>query len=281
MEFEDLKLAAYLNEASEDPAEAAAVLEKNGIKHACLRRAWGRDISRMTDDACGMVKDLLEQHKIKPVLLCSTIGDVPIHTIIDQVDDLDRALLICKFLNCPALQLHLGAAAKTDMAQKFLKRWMDIVTTKCLTFNVKPVFELDYHQTVSSPAEIANAIKGFRSWSIIYDPAVLIARRKVQPFTKFWSLLRDRVAFFDIHDYSTTPKPPGHGDAQLDLALNDAVIAGYNGWYCLEPGLGRRYNDLTSKTAIFEYSLEAFKALFKRLDMGPLQAQKHTKWYKK
>ena len=283
MEFKDLKLAAYLNEAGDDPADAAAVLKKNGIKHVCLRRAWGRDIFRMTDDACGLIRDIIEENELKPVLLASTIGDVPIQNVIDHSDDLDRALMICDFLGCSSLQVSLGIASKSDMNHKYLDRWMKVVTNKCLSANIKPVFEIDYHHCVNSPAEITQVLQKFGVWSILYDPAKLIAKRKIQPFTKYWSLLKGRVSHFDIHDYSpgAGPKPPGHGDAQIDLTLNDAVISGFDGWYCLEPGIGRRYNTINGKAAVFEYALEGFKALFNRLDMGPIRPPQTTKWYQK
>jgi len=282
MEFKDLQLAAYLNEAGDDPAEAAAILKKNGIQYVCLRRAWGRDIFRMTDDACGLVRDILTDNGLKPVLLASTIGDVLIQNVADQGVDLDKALMICNFLGCPAVQVSLGIAAKSDMNQKYLHRWMRIVADKCLAANIKPVFEIDYSHCISSPAEIAQILQKFGGWSLLYDPAQLIAKRKVQPFTKYWSLLRDRISHFDIHDYSSGagPKAPGHGDAQIDLALNDAVISGFKGWYCLEPGMGRRYNDISGKAAVFEYALGGLKALFERLDMGSIQPPRHKKWHR-
>lgn len=282
MDFEDLQLAAYLNEAGDDPKDAAATLKRNGIKYACLRRAWGRDIFRMTDDACGLVREILEENGLTPVLLASTIGDVPIQNVADQEADLDRALMICGFLKCPAIQISLGNATRGDMNHKYLYRWMEIVKNKCLSANVKSVFEIDYRHCINSPAEIAQILKQFTSWSLLYDPAQLVAKRKVQPFTKYWSLLRDRVSHFDIHDYASGagPRPPGHGDGQIDLTLNDAIISGFKGRYCLEPGMGRRYNNISGKTAVFEYALEGFKALFKRLDMGPIQLKQHTKWYR-
>jgi len=274
VKFEDLRLAAYLNEAADDPASAATIIKNGGIKYVCLRRAWGRDIFRMADDACGLVRDILNQNDLKPILLSSTIGDVPLHNIIDQSGDLDRALLICSFLKCPAIQIMLGAATNSDMNQKYLHRWMEIVTNKCLSANVKPVFEIDYSNCVSKPAEMAQILQKFSSWSVLYDPAQLIAKRKIHPFTKYWSLLKNRISHFDIHDYSSGvgPKPPGHGDAQIDLTLNDAIISSYKGWYCLEPGMGRRYNNISGKTAVFEYALDGLKSLFKRLDMGPIKS---------
>ena len=283
MDFDDLRLAVYLNEAGDDPTKAAALLKKHNIKHVCLRQAWGRDIFRMTDEACGLVRDILIENKLKPVLLTSTIGDTAIQDTIDHSADLDKALMICSFLGCPALQVSLGIAAKSDMNQKYLLRWMEIVANKCLSANIKPVFEIDYRHCVSSPAEIVNILKKFGSWSILYDPAQLIAKRKIQPFTKYWSLLRDRISHFDIHDYTpgAGPRAPGHGDGQIDLTLNDAVISGFKGWYCLEPGMGRRYNDISGRAEVFEYALEGFKALFKRLDMGPIQIPQHTRWYQK
>jgi len=283
VEFEDLRLAAYLNEAGDDPAGAAAILKKNDIKHVCLHRAWGRDISKMTDDACMLVRNILDENELQPVLLASSIGDVQIQDIIDQIGELDRALMICGFLKCSTLQVSLGIAAKSDMNHKYLYRWMELVTNKCLAANIKPVFEIDYGHCISSPAEIAQVLKRFGMWSILYDPAMLVAKRKIDPFTKYWSLLKDRVSHIDIHDYASGagPRPPGHGDTQLDLTLNSAVVSGFRGWYCLEPGMGRRYNSISGKAAVFEYALEGFKAMFKRLDMGPIRPLEHEKWYRR
>jgi hypothetical protein len=135
---------------------------------------------------------------------------------------------------------------------------------------------------IFKPAEVAVMLQKRNIWGVHYDPGTIISRRRITPFTRYWTLLKNRIGSLDIHDYvsGVGPKWPGHGQAQLDITVNDAIISGFKGWYCLKPGMGRRYGTMSSRTEIFEHAFKLFKEMFNRLGLDNLIVQKQTKYQK-
>ena len=238
----NLKFAVYLDEIDDDPSKACEVLSHNDVTSVCLRRAWTRDISAIPDEACSRLLDLLQSNGLDVVLLATSIGSVPPETLSQCEQQLDRALAVCNYFKCKAIRVFIGKPSDPKKASKLLDAWLDLVSAKSLSANVAPSFELSLSLPVIEPAGLASLLNKHKRWSVIYDPAVLIMQRKMDPFTRYWSLLKQKVSHFDIHDFliGKSPRPPGHGDAKLDLTLADAIGSGYRGWYCLEPGMGRR-----------------------------------------
>ena len=116
---------------------------------------------------------------------------------------------------------------------------------------------------------MALLLSRFKRIKLVYDPAQLVAQRKLDPFVKYWSLLKSSVAYIDVHDYQSggSAKVAGYGDAQLDLTISDALATNFNGWYCIEPGLGKRHGTAQSKEDVFLRALTAFRELLTRTSM--------------
>lgn len=281
MNFSDLKLAAYLDEAGDSPGDACQTLVNLGISKVCLRTAWTRDISRMDDHALEILKDLLTAHGLQPVLLYSTVGDGPISNIVDQYCDAKRAIMVCEALGCRSVRFSLGRAVKSDHNLRILARWMTTLSNDCLSANIRPVLNLDMNSCITQPAEIAKVLSEQKRWGILYDPVDIIATRRALPFVKYWALIKNRVEFIDLHDYhiASGPRPLGHGDAQVDLTLNDAILSQFRGWYCLEPGLGTRYDTIVGRDKLLRLQHDALKATFDRMGIvGENQASTHFQY---
>ena len=264
-----VKLACYSDEVSDDPAKACALLVSENIEQVVLRNAWCRPINTMSDSACGTLDDILKQHKLSPVLLHTTIGDVPTSELVMQISLLKRALLVCAYFKCKAIAISLGRTIKSDKVNEQITSWLTTVTRMCLTSNILPVYEIAPTCHVFDPTALAIVLSKFRRLKLIYDPAQLVAQRKLDPFIKYWSLLKSSVAYLDIHDYRSgeAAKPAGYGDGQLDITISDAISSNFNGIYCLEPGLGKRYNTLQTKEEVFVHALKACRELFARTDV--------------
>jgi len=222
----------------------------------------------MADTACVRLSEILAAHKIKPILLITDIGEnCPLDTMGGQFVKLEQTLHICNFFKCNAIKVCLGSLVNERHDMKLLNAWMADVATMCLEADVVPTIELSWNLPVSEPAAIATLLKQHKRWSIIYDPAALVMHKRIDPFTKYWSLLKSRVSHIDIHDFQIgkSPRPPGHGDAKLDLTISDATNSNFNGWYCLEPGMGRRYGSIITKQGVFLNALQVCDRLFNRL----------------
>lgn len=258
-----MKLAAYLDEVSDDVATACSILNELSINAVCLRNAWTHRIDKLNDDALQIIKDNLSKYNIKVVLLCSSI------TQNTTDSDLTRAINVCKFFNCNYIKLHLDQVSKSDKAFKNLELWMSSISDRTIKDDIRPVFELTHSFPIDSPSAVSLLLSKSKRWGVVFDPAVLIMKCKMNPYTTYWSLFNKNITHIDIHDYKIghSAQPAGCGDAKLDIILSDSINNKYQGWYCLEPGLTRRYMNITSFGDIFKLNFGHFKKLVDRVSL--------------
>lgn len=102
-----------------------------------------------------------------------------------------------------------------------------------------------------------------RRWKLLYDPAQLLMHQNQDPFTRYWTLLKNFIEAVDIRDYKMGygNRPAGFGDGRLNLTLKDAIATGFKGWYYLEPSLGRRYGNAVSRSQTLHMAIEALDML--------------------
>jgi len=249
-------LAIYLDEPSEDPAVSCEII-KTHTNYVCLKKAWSTNITSLSGTASNILRDLLISNGLKVAVVCSDVGNIKLDDLETEFDALNRAIQQCSYFKCKYLRLGLGIWSDniSKAAYDKISAWMKHVSYQCLESNIIPVFET----TEKYPAAaLAILFKEHIHWQIIYDPANLIARRKIDPHAKYYSLLKKSVKFIDLHDYKTgyAPKAPGFGDAKLDLTINDAIASNFNGWYCLEQCATRRLEH-RDKTKVFEECVAA------------------------
>lgn len=270
MDQNQIKLAAYLDQASLDPEISAKTIKESGVSHVVLRRAWGKDISKSPDQSCSKIRAILIDNDITPILLSTDIGYTDANTLMRYTEDIDRAITIAKFYNIKHIRFGIGLESTDPRGRVVHEAWMKTINNKCLKNNIMPCLEVSYQFIYTKPAEIASVLYKNKQWGLIYDPTVLIQMKKIQPFTKYWSLLKDRVTHFDIRDHKTGRGPayPGQGDAQLDLTISDAILSGFDGWFCLEHGLGRKVGNISGLAQIYNSAKDRFEQMLDRLDLG-------------
>jgi hypothetical protein len=264
-----VKLAAYMDEVFDDPDKAGWLLISKKITNVCLRRAWCRDISSMPDNAIGILDNTLTKYGLSPVMLSTDIGCVDPEKLAAEEQKFIRALQICKFLKCKAIRVGLGTTSTNKNASEYVQKWLSLTSKLSISYDMLLLFEPESTSYYNQPASIAVFLSKFRRWQLLLDPALLVIRSKINPFVKYWSLLKSRTSFIDIHDFKSgnSAKPAGLGDAQLDILIADALVNNFTGWFCLEPGLGRRYGDAMTKDKTFLCALDAFQALLQRVQL--------------
>jgi hypothetical protein len=263
-----IKLAAYLDEIHDDPDKAGEVLVSKKITGVCLRRAWCRDISSMPDNAIGILGGILSKHNLTPVLLHTDIGCVDPEKLAAEEPKIVRAMQICKFLKCRSIRVGFGISTTKNVIEQ-VQSWSSAVSRLSISYDMMVLFEPDNNSYYNQPAAVAIFLNKHKRINLLFDPAMLVMQSKINPFVKFWSLLKSRVDSIDIHDFKSrvSAKPAGIGDAQLDIIVADAISSNFTGWFCLEPGLGRRYGDATTKEKTFECAFDAFESLLKRVQL--------------
>jgi hypothetical protein len=265
----NIKLAAYIDEVCDDPDKSCELLVSKNINNICLRRAWCRNIYNMPDNAIGILNDILLKHKMTPILLHTDIGCVEPDKLITEESKLVRAMHICKYLKCRSLRVGLGLSSNKENASECVLQWVTTISALSISYDLSILLEPDINCYYRQAAPIAILLNKFKRLRLLYDPALLVMQAKTDNFVKFWSLLKSKVSFIDIHDFKTgnSAKPAGYGDAQLDLLVADALSYNFPGWFCLEPGLGSRYGDIITKEKTFLCAFDAFESLLQRIQL--------------
>jgi sugar phosphate isomerase/epimerase len=259
-----LKLAAYLDEAADDPTSACKVLVGCGISNVVLRRAWTNDICSLADSACAQLRDILAAYKLKPVLLVTNIGYVPANELMGtQPALLERALHLAHYFKISMIRVGFGARTKVN--PKSIQSWIDHVTNACFTNNIQPLFEINHNAFHYKAVEVAELLSKNKRIRLLFDPAELITHQHLNPFTKYWSLLKSYVAAIDIRDCKIGVgfKPIGFGDCQFKHLVSDALTSKYAGWWLFEPSLGRRHGSANTRQETFRMAHEALGTFLK------------------
>ena len=260
-----VKLAAYLDEAGEDPACGCDTLRSVGITNIALRHAWSDNICKLSDQACKLLRLTINNNEMHTMLVASDLGLVPSNDLMKiSKSDITRTFDIAKYFNSTSIRIFLGTrpsiSYKVDEA--IIKEWMAMITELSIYANIVPVYEIMHGSSLYKPTEIVDMFNKFKRWKILYDPAQLIIRQSVNPFVKYWTLLKSYTHIIDIHDFKIGfgHKPCGYGDSFIQNTISDSHT-NFNGWYILEPSLGRKYGSALTKSDTFKMGFEALEAL--------------------
>jgi len=259
-QIQKLKLAVYLDEAGDDIVSACAALKDLDIHYAVLRNAWVGHISDVDDRVYQQIRSELIRNNISIVAIISDIGKVPVNQLatIDNAK-ITRIFNIASYFGVSHIRFHIGTQSTENVGAIY--KWMQLITDKCLETNIVPLLEITGESSIISPIEIAPLLSKFKRWKLLYDPVQLILRQNQDPFVRYWALLKSFVGAIDIRDYKIGYgfKPVDFGDAKIGLTLRDAINSHFDGWYYLEPSLGRKHGNATSKRDTLRMALEALE----------------------
>lgn len=234
-------LAAYLDEVDDDPLVACKILSETGVSNVVLRSAWGTPLVQLSDNKHSVVKTILGDHGISVMAVA-----LEHHTQKVGPTKLGHAVHLSMYYEC-----------------KLIAPFNYVSEQPKLFESISVLAEIINDTSIVSPAIVAGFMSGdHHNIRLLYDPAMLMFRFNLDPFSKYWVLLKKYITAVDIHDFKHGRGfvPAGLGDARLKLVINENPE-----WMLLEPGLGRRYANLTSKKESFLMALNAFNIL-QRLD---------------
>lgn len=241
------RLAVYLDEAGDDPATACATLARLGVSQVCLRQIWTGNVCNASDQALEKLKELLSKHALTVVMIASDLNRYD--------TDPDRPFLLARYFAAPLVRVWGGQDGDFS--------WMERVGRLAVQTNVTPLLEPHPEQLPFSTVDLARVLQLYPQWRLLYDPVQLVLGGHREPFQKYWTLLKSKIAALDIRDMAWPPQPrvPGGGICEVRRTLQDALNIGYKGWYLLEPGLGRRFGQTLGRDNTFAVAFDALKAL--------------------
>jgi len=255
-----LKVAVYLEEVSEDPLVACQVLRSHSIPYVALKHVWSNNIESLSDDTYVKLRQILEDEDMTPILLAPKLGSIPAHELTRITNDqIQKIFNLVTYFKTPIVRISTGLKSPQD-CNTIIDDWMTRITEYAISANVIPVLEITHDSYLFSPVDIADKLNKHKKWKLLYDPAQFILRQKMNPFTKYWSLLKQNVVAIDVRDIKIGRgfKPAGFGDAKIDMTIKDS-LNNYRGWYIIEPSLGRRHGSAVKKEDTFKLALDAFE----------------------
>lgn len=259
--IDKFKIAAYLEDAGEDPLSACQCMKEIGINYAVIRHVWTSNIKDLSDSGCVKLRRIMSDNDITPVAIIPNIGDVPANalTAIDSAS-IDRTFALAEYFHVPMIGFTCGnqAPAKSDPQ---IEWWLQTISSKCIAANLLPLIEITPKSQISTAAELAILLSKFPRIKLLYDPAQLIIRQNIDPFIKYWTLLKQYIAAIDVRDYKIGRgfKPVGFGDTHITRTINDAIRTNYNGWLFFEPSLGRKHGTAQTKGDVFKAAFATLK----------------------
>lgn len=263
--MDKFKIACYLDEAGEEPADSCKTLNRHNIHYAVLRHSWGtQNICESNDSACKRLKSIVDDHNISVVSISTDLGRCPATHLTAITDaSINHAFDIAKYYNAESIKFTAGTKVNGD-ARSIIDDWMSRISEISIKNNILPILEIIDGSHIIDPDEIISLLVAHKRWRLLYDPVQLIIKRKIDPFIRYWSLMKNKTYAIDVRDYVVGKgfRPPGLGDARMKETLHDATQSGYNGWLFLEPNLGRRYSSALTKSQTFDIVIESLEYLF-------------------
>ena len=252
------QIACYLDEADDDPIAACQSIVKNGFYSTILRKVWSSKIEDATDEACRRLMQAISQHKITVVSIDTSIGKCEIDQLVSQ--KIERSILIASYFKAKHIKISVGTGhIRHSLDEYKIDSWLEIVTKACSELNIKPLIETNNNESLQSVDQFSQILQKHKYLNIQYDPAMLVARKVVDPL-EYWTKLRDRILLVDLHDFKTgrSPSKLGFGDCKWSTIRNDLPKSGL----VLESGFGRNFGNTYTKQQTFSLAVDGLKAFF-------------------
>ena len=258
-------LTVYTDEVHDDPSVALKAIPLLGIRSVCLRQLWGSNAGATSDAGCQRVMALLKQHDLSVAILASNCGYVPAEKLQDDFATVKRAVLVAAYFKVKFIRFFAGLQTDQQSNITAIDVWMSAVAAACEPHNITPLLDLDPRSQYISPDFVHDRLKINPTWRFQYDPAVLVINKTQDPSQRYLPLLSSKIAAIDIHDFETGHgfRPVGHGSCHWPAIVTWLRNVKYDGWFCLEPGLGQRYGSAQTKLECASFALSAFKTLLK------------------
>lgn len=258
-----MKIAAYLDEVGETPVDSCDILSRLNIHDVVLRQIWTDNICNASDSVCQKLKKILIKYNINTQMVASNLGNIESDKLLSIPDEtIDRAIVIAQYFDAKFVRIFCGLKTK-DHDLKTIKTWVQKLSHKFIGCGISPLIEITNGSAAENPSDIAEILSDNTLVGVLYDPAQLIIKKNQNPFIKYWPLLKNRVCGIDIHDFKIGHgfKPVGHGDARLKETIDDAINDNYDGWFFIEPGLGKRFTTQSSKEEVFAANFQILNSL--------------------
>jgi sugar phosphate isomerase/epimerase len=239
-----IRLSAFADEISQDPVEQLDVLSEHGIMFIEFRAIHGTNVLDLGEGQHREFRTLLHARGFGLSAIGSPIGKIPINDSFDEhLQRFDRALDLADFYQTPRIRIFSFYIPSGDEPATYraevLSR-MSELTRRAAERGITLFLENEKGIYGDSAARVADVLETVDSPFLAhaFDPANYVEIG--QPIDQAWTRLRSYVKHFHVKDYDAKIHrnvKAGAGDGEIPRLIEEAVLAGYDGFCVLEPHL--------------------------------------------
>ena len=239
-----IRLSAFADEISPDPAEQLDVLDRHGIKHVEFRSIFNTNVMDLAREQHEAFRAMLRTRGFDLSAIGSPIGKIKIGDPFEpHLERFGQALDLCDFYEAPRLRIFSyyipDGIAYDDVRDEVMRRMRakaELAEERGIALYLENEKGI-YGDTAPRVFDILQAVDQ-PCLSSAFDPANFL--EVGQPIDEAWGLLRAKTLHFHVKDYDpATHKnvPAGQGGGKIPELIADAVAHGYDGFCTLEPHL--------------------------------------------
>ena len=239
-----IRLSAFADEISEDPAEQLDCLGTLGVKHVEFRSIFGTNVLDLTDAQHDAFRAMMAARGMSLSAIGSPIGKIAITDPFGpHLARFGVAMKLAESYETPRIRVFSyylpegddparhrdevlrRMAAKAELARK--RGLILVLENEEGIYGDNAPRVLDILESVGSPA-----------LSHAFDPANYLING--QSIDAAWDLLKTRVGHFHVKDYDPSTRNfvvAGAGGGQIPRLLAEAHARGFDGYATLEPHL--------------------------------------------
>lgn len=247
-------IAAYLHEIHDDPLIACQLAKSLGIHDIVISKAWNKNLSEIPDNNLAQIKDNLLDNKLNVLGIYSDSGDTISSKL--NLESAKKYFNIARYLSAKFMTINWGMG-EYDAKSKW---WITTISGMAIDYNTIPLVQFSQHSSLHTAADIVAEIQKYKKWRIIYDPTLFIRSSTIDPFIRYWVLLKKFTHAIDVCDYKVGKGfcPAGTGDGKLIQTINDINSDTY---ILLKPNLGRKFGSVNSKPEVFKLALATLRSI--------------------
>ncbi|MDX2036516.1 MAG: sugar phosphate isomerase/epimerase family protein [Isosphaeraceae bacterium] len=266
-----IRISAFADEISQDPAEQISVLAALGIRHIEFRAIHGVNVMKLSEAQHTEFRNLLQANGFGLSAIGSPIGKIKIGDPFEpHLDEFAKALELADFYETPRIRIFSYYLPEGEAPEGFRDEVLRRMTAKAKLAEARGVLLFlenekgIYGDTAPRVHDILHSV-GSPNLASAFDPANFC--EVGQSIDDAWELLRAHTKHIHVKDYDPATHrcvPAGQGAGQIPRIIAEAVASGFSGFCTLEP-------HLTVAEKMFGYTGperfgEAARALMSELD---------------
>nr|WP_294693171.1 sugar phosphate isomerase/epimerase family protein [uncultured Friedmanniella sp.] len=240
-------LSGFVDEISDDFGEQCAVAAGLGLRYVEVRSAWGVNILDLDEKQLSSLQQTMAEHGLSVSSIGSPIGKI----FLDEdfgphLDRMRHAADVARLLGAPYIRVFSfflrPDSDPADHRDEVLRR-MRALTEVAEQAGLVLLHENEKEIYGDTPARCLDIVTSVDSphLRLAWDPANFV-QVGVQPFTEGYAMLRPYVEYVQVKDALTangTVVVAGAGDGEVVTTVRALLDDGFDGFFSLEPHLGR------------------------------------------